>query len=251
MRRLRPFLLVISHATETPSSLRWPLVGHANKARILPRCRRPCWRRPAGKALILRRATPTKPGFCRPAGAHVGVALLAKPLSSVGPRQQGPPFPALPAPMLESPSRQSLCLPSSHANKPRPFPRCRSPCWRHPPGKALIHRRVTPTRLVFSSAAGAHVGVTLPAKPLSSVGPRQQGPPFPATPAPMLASSCPQSLNPPSGHANKARPFPHCRRPCWRRPARKALIHRRGTPTRPALSRTAGAHVGVVLPAKP
>lgn len=36
------------------------------------------------------------------AGAHVGVTLPAKPLSSVG---------------------QRLCLPSSHANKARPFPR--------------------------------------------------------------------------------------------------------------------------------
>ena len=137
------------------------------------------------------------------AGAHVGVTLPAKPLSSVGQRQQGPPFLALPAPMLASPSRQSLCLPSSHANKARPFPR------------------------------------------------RQQDLPFPALPAPMLASPCPQSLNPSSGHANKARPFPRRRRPCWRRPPGRALILRRGTPTRPALSRAAGSHVGVALPAKP
>ena len=120
--------------------------GHANKTRPFPRCRHPCWRRPAGRALILRRGTPTRPALSRAAGAHVGVTLPAKPLSSVGQRQQGPPFLALPAPMLASPSRQSLCLPSSHANKARPFLRCRRPCWRRPPGKALIHRRVTPTR---------------------------------------------------------------------------------------------------------
>ena len=43
------------------------------------------------------------------------------------------------------------------------------------PGETQDHR-------IAELAAGAHVGVTLPAKPLSSVGQRQQGPPFPATP---------------------------------------------------------------------
>ena len=165
MRRLRPFLLVLSHATETSSSLRWPLAGHANRAPRIPPGASPCWRRLAGKALILRRATPTKPGFCRPAGAHVGVALLAKPLSSVGPRQQDPPFPTLPAPMLASPCRQSLNPPSGHANKARILPRCRRPCWRRPAGKAFVFRRTTPTRSSFSHPAGAHVGVALPAEP--------------------------------------------------------------------------------------
>lgn len=165
MRRLRPFLLVISHATETSSSLRWPLVGHANRAPRIPPGASPCWRRLAGKALILRRATPTKPGFCRPAGVHVGVALPAEPLSSVGPRKQALTFPDLPAPMLASPSRQSLNPPSSHANKVRPFPRCRRPCWSRPPGKAFVFRRATPTRPALSRAAGAHVGVALPAEP--------------------------------------------------------------------------------------
>ena len=65
------------------------------------------------------------------------------------------------------------------------------------PGETQDHR-------IAELAAGAHVGVTLPAKPLSSVEPRQQGPPFPATPAPMLASPSRQSLNHSSGHANKA-----------------------------------------------
>ena len=72
------------------------------------------------------------------------------------------------------------------------------------PGETQDHR-------IAELAAGAHVGVTLPAKPLSSVEPRQQGPPFPALPAPMLASPSRQSLNPPSGHANKA-----VRKPIWR-----------------------------------
>ena len=137
---------VLSHVTETPSFLRWPLAGHANKILLFPPCRRPCWRRPAGKALIHRRVTPTRPGFCRAAGAHVGVALPAKPYSFVGPRQQAPPFPALPTPMLASPCPQSLNPSSSHANKACPFPRYRRPCWRRPAGRALILRRATPTR---------------------------------------------------------------------------------------------------------
>ena len=101
------------------------------------------------------------------------------------------------------------------------------------PGETQDHR-------IAELAAGAHVGVTLPAKPLSSVEPRQQGSPFPATPAPMLASPCRQSLCLSSGHANKHRPFPRCRRLCWRRPARKALIHRQVTPTRSSFSHPAG-----------
>ena len=149
MRRLRPFL---------PS-------GHANRAPRIPPGASPCWRRPARKALIHRQVTPTKPGFCRAASAHVGVALLAKPLSSVGPRQQDPPFPTLPAPMLASPCRQSLNPPSGHANKARILPTCRRPCWRHPPGRALTLRRATPTRPALSHAAGVHVGVALPAEP--------------------------------------------------------------------------------------
>ena len=112
------------------------------------------------------------------------------------------------------------------------------------PGETQDHR-------IAELAAGAHVGVTLPAKPLSSVGPRQQDPPFPTLPAPMLASPCRQSLNPPSGHANKARILPRCRRPCWRRPAGKAFVFRRTTPTRSSFSHSAGAHVGVALPAEP
>ena len=199
-----------------------PPSGHANKARIL-----------------------------RAAGAYVGVTLPAKPYSFVEPRQQDLPFPALSEPMLASPSRQSLNPSSGHANKARPFPRCRRPCWRRPARRALILRRGTPTRPALSRAAGAYVGVTLPAKPYSFVEPRQQDLPFPALSEPMLASPSRQSLNPSSGHANKARPFspclqslnlssghanklrpfPRCRRLCWRRPLGKALILRLATPT--------------------
>ncbi len=58
---------------------------HANTPRLFPVCRCPCWRRPLRKAFVLRRATPTRPGFSRPAGVFVGVDLLAKPLPFVEP----------------------------------------------------------------------------------------------------------------------------------------------------------------------
>ena len=67
----------------------------------------------------------------------------------------------------------------------------------------------------------------------------------------MLASTSPQSLLPPSRHANMVRIFPVCWRLCWRRPPRKAFYLRRGTPTWSEFSRFAGAYVGVDLPAKP
>ena len=47
------------------------------------------------------------------------------------------------------------------------------------------------------------------------------------------------------------RPNPVRRRLSWRRPPRKALTLRRATPNWPGFSRSAGAFVGVALPAKP
>ena len=83
------------------------------------------------------------------------------------------------------------------------------------------------------------------------VGSRQHAPAFPDLPAPMLASTFPQSLCPSSSHANTPRLFPVCRRPCWRRPSRKAFALRRVTPTRPGFFRFAGIIVGVYIPTKP
>ena len=103
---------------------------HANTPRLFPVCRGPCWRRPPRKALILRRTAPTRTGFFRFAGAHVGVDLPAKPLPFVGSRQHAPAFSGLPVPMLAPTSPQSLCPSSSHANTPRLFPTCRRLCWR-------------------------------------------------------------------------------------------------------------------------
>ena len=73
-------------APTSPQSL-CPSPNRANTPWVFPICRRLCWRRPSRKAFALRRVTPTRPGFFRFAGAHVGVALLAKPLSFAEPRQ--------------------------------------------------------------------------------------------------------------------------------------------------------------------
>ena len=53
--------------------------GHSNRAPKIPPGGRPCWRRPSGKALIYRRATPTGRLKSRSAADHVGAALPAKP----------------------------------------------------------------------------------------------------------------------------------------------------------------------------
>lgn len=59
-----------------------------------------------------------------------------------------------PASLLASPSSQSLCLPSRHANMLRFFPACRRHCWRRTPRKALVFRQVTPTCSGFFRPAG-------------------------------------------------------------------------------------------------
>ena len=94
--------------------------------------------------------------------------------SSVGRFQQAgsnpPPRPS----MLAPPRRQSHIPPSGHANRPaRIRPRGR-PCWRRPAGKAIFHRRATPTGRLESAPAAVHVGAVPPSKPYSTVGARQQ-----------------------------------------------------------------------------
>ena len=152
--------------------------------------------------------------------------------------------------MLAPSSLQSLYPPSCHANMVRIFPDCRRPCWRRLPRKAFVLRRVAPTPSGFSRLPGAHVGAVFPAKPLSSVGSHQHGPDFPGLSVPMLALPSPQSLWPPSRHANMVRIFPAHRRSCWRCPPCKAFVLRHVTPTWSGFSQTVGAHVGAVLPAK-
>ena len=103
----------------------------------------------------------------------------------------------------------------------------------------------------FLNDGDEHVGVDLPAKPLSFVGARQHAQNFPDLPASLLASTSPQNLCPPSRHANMVKFFPVCRRHCWRRHPRKTFVLRRGTPICSGFSRSAGVIVGVDIPAKP
>ena len=77
--------------------------------------------------------------------------------------------------------------------------------WCVTPRKALILRPEAPRRLARPSLRRPGRGASRPAKPFTSVGPRQPDPDFPGPPAPLLASPSPQNLNSPSGHANLAR----------------------------------------------
>ena len=131
-------------ALSSPQSLCLP-PGHANTPRIFQTGQRLCWRRPSRKAFALRRVTPTRPGFSRPAKVYVGVDLPANPLPFVESRQHAPDFPGRSTSMLASTSQQSLCLPSGHANMPRIFQAGQRLCWRRPPRKSFALRRVTPT----------------------------------------------------------------------------------------------------------
>ena len=187
----------------------------------------------------------------RSAPAHVGAAPPATPYPTVGPRQQGAPNPARRRPLLAPPRRQPLIPPSGHANRAPRIPPGACPCWRRPAGKALGHRRATPTGRPESRSPPAHVGAAPPAKPYPTVGARQQGAPNPTRRRPMLAPPRRQSLDPPPGHANREPRIPLGAGPCWRRPAGKALIHRRATPTGRPESHPAPAHVGAAPPTKP
>ena len=225
--------------------------GHANRAPQNPPAGRSCWRRPAGKAIYHRRATPTgRPKF-RPAADHVGAAPPAKPYTTVGPRQQGAPNSACRPIMLAPPRRQSHISPSGPANRAPKIPTGGRPCWRCPAGKAIYHRRATPTGRPKTRLPANHVGAAPPTKPYTTVGPRQQGAPKPACRPTMLAPPRRQSHISPSDHANRAPKIPPGGRPCWRRPAGKAIYHRRATPTGRHKFRPAADHVGAVPPAKP
>lgn len=79
-----------------------------------------------------------------------------------------------------------------------------SSCWRRPAGKAIYHRRVTPTGRPKFRLPADHVGAVPPAKPYIAVGSRQQGAPNSARRPTMLAPPLRQSHISPSGHANRA-----------------------------------------------
>ena len=164
-----------------------PPPGHANRPARIPPGGRPCWRPSAGKTLSHRLATPTVRPKSRPAADHVGAVLPSNPYPTVGPRQQSAPNLAWRPSMLALPRRQSLNPPLDHANRPAQIPSGGRPCWRRPTGKALCHRRGTPTVRPESCLPGAHVGAAPSAKPYPTVGPRQQDGPNPARQPPMLA----------------------------------------------------------------
>ena len=145
--------------------------------------------------------------------------------------------------MLAPPRRQSLIPPPGHANSPARIPPAGRPCWRLAAGKALSHRRATPTGRPESCLPAVHVGAPPPAKPYPTVGPRQQAGPNPAQRPSMLAPLRRQNLIPPPGRANRLAQIPPSGRPCWRCPAGKTLSHRRATPTGRPKSRPAAVHV--------
>ena len=191
------------------------------------------------------------PNLIRDGAARVGVGLPGRPCCTVKPRQQEPEFPVPAPPVLASASLQGLVAPSSHANKAWIFPRrCRS-CWRGPPRKALFYRQATPTRTGISLAGAARVGVGLPGRPCCTVKPCQQEPDFPVPASPVLAWASLEGLVAPLSHANRSWIFPRRRRPCWRGPSRKSLLHRQATPTGARFSSAGAVPVGVGLPARP
>ena len=152
--------------------------------------------------------------------------------------------PARIQPSSPNPARRQNLIPSpGNANRPAQILSAGRPCWRLAAGKALSHRRATPTVRPESRPAADHVGAAPPAKPYPTAGPRQQAGPNPACRPSMLASLRRQNLMPPSGHANSPARILPAGRPCWRRPVGKTLSHRRATPTGRPKSRLPDDHV--------
>ena len=172
-----------------------PSSGHANSPDQIPPGSRPCWRPSAGKTLSHRRATPTVRTKSHLPAVHVGAAPPAKPYPTAGPRQQADPNPVCRPSMLASLRRQNLIPSPDHANRPARIPPAGRPCWRPPP-----------------------------AKPYSTVGPRQQSGPNPACLPSVLAPPRRQNLISPSGHANRPSQIPPAGRPCWRGQAPPRLL---------------------------
>ena len=198
-----------------------PPSGHANRPPRILTAGRPCWRRPAGKALSHRRATPTvRPESCLPA-VHVGAPPPAKPYPTAGQRQQAGPNPACRPSMLAPLRRQNLIPPPDHANRPAQIPPAGRPCWRRHAVKTLCHRLATPTGRPEFRPAAVHVGAFPPAKPYPTAWPRQQSGSNPARQPPMLAPRRRQNLMPPPGHANRPARIPPAGCPCWRPPPSK------------------------------
>ena len=148
-------------------------------------------------------------------------------------------------------SSQSHIPPSGHANTGAVYSARGRLSWRLAPREAIFHRQATPTPAPFSRRVAGHVGAWLPAKPLSSVRPRQHRRRLPDAWPTKLAPGSPQSHIPPSGHANTGAVFPARGRPCWRLAPRKAFVFRQATPTPAPFSRRVAVQVGAWFSAKP
>ena len=164
--------------------------GHANMPPRIQPSGRLGWRLAGGKALCHRSGAPTICGGAHEATDHVGAAPPAKPDSTVGPRQQAVPNPTRRPAELAHCRRQSLTAPFRGANN------CGG-----------------------AHEATDHVGAAPPAKPDSTVGPRQQVAPNSTRRRAELAPSTRQIFMAPSGGANNLWRSPRGGRPCWRCPA--------------------------------
>ena len=169
---------------------------------------RPSWRLAGGKALRHRPGAPTFCGGAHEAAGHVGALQAAKPYSTVQGRQQFVAEPMRRPAMLAPPRRQSLILPSGQANMPPRIQPSGRRGWRLAGGKALCHRTGAPTICGGAHEATDHVGAAPPAKPDSTVGPRQQAGPNPTRRPAGLAPCSRQSLMSPSRGANNMRRSP-------------------------------------------
>ena len=124
--------------TEIPRR-RMPAGRHFRGAICSPLPAKPCGFVPGSKIFT------EIPRRCVPPATPVGAVPPANAYITVGPRQQGAQNPARRPTMLALSRRQTLISPSGHANRAPRIPPGGRPCWRRPSGKALIHRRATPT----------------------------------------------------------------------------------------------------------
>ena len=113
--------------------------------------------------------------------------------------------------------------------------------------KALFLRSEAPRLSAGPSLRRPGRGASPSANPYSFVRKHHAYRPVRASGDPDVVLHCPQILIPSSGSTTPNGSVR--RRLCWRRPPRKTLTLRRATPTWPGFSRSAGAFVGVTLPA--
>ena len=143
-----------------------------------------------------------------------------------------------------------ILIPSSGSTtSPGPIELPVAGAWCFTVRKALFLRSEAPRLSSGPSLRRPGRGASLPANPYFFVRKHHAYRPGRASGDPGVGLHRPQSLISSSGSTT---PIGSVRRRLsWRRPPRKALILRRATPSWPGFSRSAGASVGVALPAKP